>query len=269
MTNDPYNGASGRTSNNIIHEKADVYPINLMLSVGTAVQISVRQLITLKRISAVQTVYLDNSANLLPLYMSVKSTGQIVTLQPGYQGFFPLMCTADDVLTLNGSGSVGVVLANFFTPGSVWQSGGVSNIPGGETTEGIRPQRYGDAWQVSNNAGSNTTFTPFSNTSPPNATPGNCYVTGWDFSLYQASSTVPSPFTVELAFSRRGIIYQRSIWMTTTPTDYLISSVTGLNLAGTIGLTGEVVQLGINLDYPNFSGTFNATVFGGTMSDAN
>jgi hypothetical protein len=77
---------------------------------------------------AIQTIYLDNSANPFPVTITCRNTNQNITIPPFSQAYMPLLQPnpPDIQITSLGTAKVFVQLLNFYLPPLIW---GTANIP--------------------------------------------------------------------------------------------------------------------------------------------
>lgn len=76
-----------------------------------------------KKISVIQSVYIDNSLNLTnTLSIDVDTTGQHLVFPQKSCGYVPLLVPTPSKLTFSSAGAVvvGVQLLNFYIPPTVW-----------------------------------------------------------------------------------------------------------------------------------------------------
>lgn len=73
------------------------------------------------RLTMVQTLYLDNSLNNGTLTVSCSVLNQSFTLQPGAQGYFPVLCSGQVKFTVSSAGSVNATVAYINTAISGFQ----------------------------------------------------------------------------------------------------------------------------------------------------
>jgi len=73
-------------------------------------------------ISMVQAVYLDNANGNTPLTLTMPGSGQVITLAPGRQGYFQILCPNPAVLVFtSASGALlRAFLLNFPSTNSNW-----------------------------------------------------------------------------------------------------------------------------------------------------
>ena len=91
-----------------------------------------------KRLEFVQALYLDNSANPATLSVSMKGTGQSISIPAGWQGYVPVLATADNCrisFSTAGTPLVPVQFLSFPVPLALWPSSAGANsfINGGST----------------------------------------------------------------------------------------------------------------------------------------
>lgn len=127
QTDGIYNASKNQVPNGITPKVANVYSFPITLIANAAQVIDLKTLANLNRISNVQGIFIDNSAN--GTSFSVQTTaGQRLQIPAGYQGVMPLYLSQDGTLTLNGGGTVQLTLLNFPTPAAVWPATSSSTI---------------------------------------------------------------------------------------------------------------------------------------------
>lgn len=79
----------------------------------------------LKIMEFVQGVFIDNSESEQPLYFTVSNSQQVIKLQPGWQGYFPLLSPNPPRITIQSAGGVviPIILYNMPLPACAWPSG--------------------------------------------------------------------------------------------------------------------------------------------------
>lgn len=73
----------------------------------------------------VQGVYIDNSTSLQPIYFTVSNSQQVIKLNPGWQGYFPLLAPNPPRIRVQSAGNtvIPIILYNVPLPASAWPSG--------------------------------------------------------------------------------------------------------------------------------------------------
>lgn len=76
------------------------------------------------RLEYVQSIYIDNSANMYSLRGVMNGTGQIIIIPPGSQAYMPVLATSDNaIITFTSPGStpkIPVNFLNFPVPAIIW-----------------------------------------------------------------------------------------------------------------------------------------------------
>lgn len=99
--------------------------VNLDFTAGGTVvySVDIGQLIQLKQIDQLNTLYVDNTQNAAQLVIAILSSGQNLTVEPNSQGFYPVLFGNSGAInfTMTGGAAVsGVNLINVETPYLVW-----------------------------------------------------------------------------------------------------------------------------------------------------
>lgn len=115
-----------QVSNGTRPKVAKVYSFPLSLS-GAALSLDLTPLANLHRIENVQGIIVDNSANSAALNLTTNA-GQKFYIPGSSQGITPLFLAQDNVLILNGTGTVNVTLTNFPVPCAVWNAEGAESV---------------------------------------------------------------------------------------------------------------------------------------------
>jgi hypothetical protein len=109
-----------------------VIPVVASLAAGASEIIDFLGQVTRKEISMVQGVYIDNSQNPGTVTLNCNSTNQTITLQPGTQGYFPILATNPPrfVVSSSDEATIGLQFFNFPISPLQWgpQSGGGSTV---------------------------------------------------------------------------------------------------------------------------------------------
>lgn len=97
-------------------------PYQLDFTAQTAYRADLTNLYQNNIISALQTAYVDNSANGKALKMSVEATGQVIFVPPYTEGYFPILSpnTGGIVFATTGGALVSVYLINVPMPAASW-----------------------------------------------------------------------------------------------------------------------------------------------------
>ena len=115
-------------SNQFMPTIAQALSVPLTLIAGTPQQVDLTPQQSSGRISAIQSVYVDNSAN-SGTFTLTTSTGQNIVCPPQSQGMFPCLVTSSPVFTAAGSGTVSVIFLNVPMPAAVWSiNGGLGTV---------------------------------------------------------------------------------------------------------------------------------------------
>src|ERR1700733_3178209 len=101
-------------------------PYNLDFSVQTAYSINILYLYQQNIISVIQVLYVDNSANADSVQVLVSQTSQRIIVPAGDQGYFPVLCPTNGVITVSSGGGVQVPLCLINVPMQclTWQPSG-------------------------------------------------------------------------------------------------------------------------------------------------
>lgn len=95
-------------------------------SMGTTYQLDLSQIQSQGQIDSVQTLYIDNSANLGTITVAMQgATQQNITLPPNSQAYLPVLQSNPPVINFSvasGAPVVNVQLLNFFLPPLVWST---------------------------------------------------------------------------------------------------------------------------------------------------
>lgn len=89
-----------------------VIPVNVDFTVNPQVLIDGQNLVSSGKIEYLQGVYIDNSANVNPVSLTMSTTNQVITCPKKSQGYFAIMCPDPPQITANTL--VGVVIPMFF-----------------------------------------------------------------------------------------------------------------------------------------------------------
>lgn len=82
------------------------------------------------RLEFVQTLYIDNSSNANDLTMTMRATGQAMIVLAGWQGYLPVLATADNChisFSTSGTPKIPVQFLSFPMPAILWPSTATAN----------------------------------------------------------------------------------------------------------------------------------------------
>lgn len=103
-------------------EGAKVLPYNADFAAAATYDFDLTQQWQQKSFSTVQGFYINNSANLSPVTVTVNGTGQTIVVPASKSGFFIMLMPSPPKLSINSAGGVTVYIAflNFYVPPIVW-----------------------------------------------------------------------------------------------------------------------------------------------------
>jgi hypothetical protein len=106
------NGANAIAIGNAVNPKEGpkAIPYNLDFSVQTAYSINILYLYQQNIISVIQVIYVDNSQNVDAVTILVSQTSQRIIVPAGDEGYFPILCPTNGVITVSSGGGVQVPL---------------------------------------------------------------------------------------------------------------------------------------------------------------
>lgn len=108
-------------------------PVNFDFTAVQSYNFDFQMLVQQKKISFVQTVYIDNSLNSQPSYMLIGTTNQLIIAPPLSQGYYNCLISGPAKMTLSTTGAVivPVQFMNFEVDALVWYIGGTGNVVNG------------------------------------------------------------------------------------------------------------------------------------------
>jgi hypothetical protein len=116
-------------------EGPKVIPVTFDFSLATSYSFSLELQQQRNQISAVQSAFVDNSANVSPCSIVVGNNLQTVIVPGGWQGWVPLACPNPPTFTLSctGGAAVRILFCNFQQPTGLWPSTGNATSETGTT----------------------------------------------------------------------------------------------------------------------------------------
>lgn len=92
--------------------------------------IDLQQMVALKRMTVVQSLFVDNSAASTPVTIAVAGSNQEIVCPEGCQGYFPVLTPLTPRFTISSSGSanVNLIFANVPVPSAVWSATSETSI---------------------------------------------------------------------------------------------------------------------------------------------
>lgn len=85
------NGAFGIANMVVPAGGPKIIPINVDFTAVSQLTIDGTQVVNQGKIEYLQGVYIDNSANLNPLSLTMSTTGQVITAKKQTQGYYPIL----------------------------------------------------------------------------------------------------------------------------------------------------------------------------------
>jgi hypothetical protein len=121
--NSLYNGS-------VPKEGPKAIPLALTFAGAESVSIDLVLQKQLAKISGIQTIFIDNSANTHAVTISAQATQQIIECPPSSQGYFPILVTSDlkFVISSEGAGDTEFQFINFAIAGAVWGIDANTNV---------------------------------------------------------------------------------------------------------------------------------------------
>lgn len=97
-------------------------PVLVNFDNGATQTIDISQLVAQKKISMVQSLYVDNSDNSASVSIAISGSGQTLVVPPESEAYFPVLAPVPCVFTLesDSTSQIFVGLNNFPTPAFVW-----------------------------------------------------------------------------------------------------------------------------------------------------
>ena len=102
-------------------------PLVIDFSVAQSFDLDLSMLQTQGRFSMLQTIFIDAASAInLPngdVAITIEGSGQVITMAPGQQGYFSVICPNPIKLNIAGGSDTGIAnifLLNVAIPGSVW-----------------------------------------------------------------------------------------------------------------------------------------------------
>lgn len=92
----------------IPQEGPRIIPIVVDFSQGQSQLLDFQQAFALKRISNIQSAWVDNSATNIPVVITIANTGQNIIVRGRAQGYIPLLAQAETKVTVTSVGNTGV-----------------------------------------------------------------------------------------------------------------------------------------------------------------
>lgn len=287
MANNIQNTSAARVGNSGSPAMAQVYS-NLFALAGVPITVDLKPLANQHRIKQIQGVFVDNSAGTTSCSIGT-AAAFAMQVPAGYQGILPLYMSDDNVLTINGTGNVGITLLNFPSPAMVWpaspantsanivngilqvQDVGLENLiyQGGLNANGgglghadvRKSKRIGNAY-----SGSITTAT----TVAVIAGSPSCFVSGISVVLSpDAQIAAGGVLTVAANFTNSGTVFTRRLTMPAAAVfgAYTFFDKENLSLVGAIA--GDTFNLVVTSPGGALSaGAIEYTIFGGQTATA-
>jgi hypothetical protein len=99
-------------------------PVTVDFSKGQTQSIDLQQLIVQSKISMVQSMYVDNSANNAAVTFVISGTGQTLVVPATSEAYLPILAPSPAVITVSSDSSeaIGVFINNFPVPAAVWNA---------------------------------------------------------------------------------------------------------------------------------------------------
>lgn len=109
-------------------------PVNFDFTTATSYTFDFSQVIAQKKLSFVQTLYIDNSANAQPLTLVIQGTNQTIIAPPASQGYYAALITGIAKVTIGTTGNVVVPIEflNFVVAPVVWGTTGSASVVNGK-----------------------------------------------------------------------------------------------------------------------------------------
>lgn len=106
-------------------EGPKIVPINLEFGAIASYEIDLTLSISQRKIRIVQGIYIDNSQNSNPFTIEAQASKQRITVQPGAQGYYPLLAGQFPRFTCSSNGTALVYIAflNVPVPALQWNTG--------------------------------------------------------------------------------------------------------------------------------------------------
>lgn len=106
-----------------VGEKPKALPFTFDFTVSTSYKLNLLQANQQGILRSIQGVYIDNSANSVPLTVSFPLTGQTIVCAPNKQGTFPAISSNPPIVQVSCAGTRGIVIfLNVPVPAAVWSA---------------------------------------------------------------------------------------------------------------------------------------------------